>query len=269
MPIKVLVNRISWVGFHIYFRGALPMNDLEKYFTNNKGNYLHKWKHYFDIYDRHFSRFRNQKVHVLEIGVSHGGSLQMWKNYFGQKAKIYGVDINPDCKKLEEEQISIFIGSQEDRLFLRSLKDIIPQLDILIDDGGHSMKQQVATFDELYEHINSNGVYLCEDIHTSYKGKWRRGYKKKGSFVEYSKNFIDYINAWHSKTRKLTVTEFTKTAYSLHYYLGILVIEKKPIEKPVELRTGKLTIQSLPAPITRRLAIAGFHALKRLMRRST
>lgn len=65
----------------------------------------------------------------------------MWKSYFGDKAKIFGIDIDPRCKKLEEENIKIFIGSQSDRKFLRELKELIPKIDILIDDGGHSMKQ--------------------------------------------------------------------------------------------------------------------------------
>ena len=233
------------------------MNDLEKYFIKNTGNLIHKWKHYFDIYDRHFRKFRNKDVHVLEIGVSHGGSLHMWKNYFGTNAKIYGVDINPNCKNLEDEdqQIKIFIGSQEDRRFLRSLTDAIPKLDILIDDGGHTMKQQITTFEELYGHIGVNGIYLCEDLHTSYWNSFGGGYKRKGSFIEYSKNFIDYLNAWHSKTKKLVVTNFTRTTESLHYYDGILVIEKKPIEKPHDLMTGKPSIQSFKPPrsVTKKL----------------
>ena len=81
------------------------MNDLEKYFHENTGRLIHKWKHYFEIYDRHFSRFRGTDVHILEFGVSQGGSLQMWKNYFGHRCKIYGVDINKHCKSLEEDQI--------------------------------------------------------------------------------------------------------------------------------------------------------------------
>lgn len=215
------------------------MNDLEKYFNNNTGNLIHKWKHYFNIYDRHFRDFRGRDINVLEIGVSHGGSLQMWKDYFGPKAKIYGVDINPYCKALEDQQISIFIGSQEDRAFLRELKNKIPKLDILIDDGGHAMKQQIVTFEELFDHVDDHGVYLCEDLHTSYWRKWKGGYKRKGTFIEYSKGLIDSIHAWHSKTRKLKVTKFTKSAYALHYYDSILVIEKKPIEEPYHLKTGK------------------------------
>ena len=151
------------------------MNDLERYFTENTGRLIHKWKHYFAIYDRHFSRFRDTDVHVAEIGISQGGSLQMWKQYFGPKAKIFGVDINPYCKKLEEEGIEIFIGDQEDRTFLKSLTQKIPKIDILIDDGGHSMKQQIATYEELFSHIDENGIYLCEDVHTSYCPGWGGG----------------------------------------------------------------------------------------------
>ena len=94
------------------------MNDLEKYFTNNKGWLIHKWMHYFDIYDMHFSRFRNTSVNIVEIGVFQGGSLRMWKDYFGDKCKIYGIDINPDCLVFSEDQIEIIIGSQDDDIFL-------------------------------------------------------------------------------------------------------------------------------------------------------
>jgi len=114
----------------------------------------------------------------------------MWKNYFGPKARIYGIDIKPECKQAEEEQIEIIIGDQEDRQFLRKLGRNIPRIDILIDAGGHSMKQQINTFEELFPHIDKNGVYLCEDLHTSYRKGAGGGYKKKGTFIEYSKNFI-------------------------------------------------------------------------------
>jgi hypothetical protein len=221
------------------------MNDLEEYFENNTGNLIHKWKHYFDIYDRHFCGFRNKDINVLEIGVSHGGSLQMWKNYFGPQANIYGVDINPHCKTLEDHQIKIIIGSQEDRKFLRELKTQLPKLDILIDDGGHTMKQQIVTFEEMFDHVDDHGVYLCEDLHTSYWRKWGGGYKKRTTFIEYSKGFIDSIHAWHSKTRRLKVNDFTKSVYAVHYYDSILVIEKKPIEEPYHLKTGKRTMPPL------------------------
>lgn len=244
------------------------MNDLEKYFAGNSGRLTHKWAHYFEIYDRHFSRFRGTDVHVVEFGVSQGGSLQMWKQYFGPNCRIFGVDINPHCKKLEEEQIEIFIGDQGDRKFLKSLAEGIPRIDILIDDGGHTMEQQINTFEELFAHIGKDGVYLCEDLHTSYWRKWGGGYKKRSTFIEYSKNFIDALNAWHAKTSRLQVTEFTKSVHSLHYYDSILVIEKRSIERPFHLRTGTPTIANYrpPTSIGKRLKRCARREIDRLTR---
>jgi 23S rRNA U2552 (ribose-2'-O)-methylase RlmE/FtsJ len=109
------------------------MNDLQNYFLNNKGRVINKWEHYFDIYERYFKKFRDlPSVVILEIGVANGGSIEMWKNYFGPNAKIFGIDINPNCKNLEERQIEIFIGDQEDRIFLRSLAKKICQRRLLL-----------------------------------------------------------------------------------------------------------------------------------------
>lgn len=144
--------------------GGPTMNDLEKHFTENTGRLILKWKHYFEIYDRHFSRFRGTDVHIVEFSVFQGGSLQMWKQYFGPNTKIFGIDINPHCKELEEERVEILIGDQDDRSFLKSLAEKIPRIDILIDDGGHTMKQQIATYEELFSYVDQNGVYLCEDL---------------------------------------------------------------------------------------------------------
>lgn len=179
---------------------------------------------------------------ILEIGVFQGGSLKMWRNYFGPEALIYGIDINPSCKQFEDKNTKIFIGSQNDRKFLNFIKSEIPKVDILIDDGGHTMNQQIVSFEELYSHVKSDGIYLCEDLHTSYWKEYGGGYKNKNSFIEYSKNFIDYLHAWHSKERGLKVNDFTRTAYSLHYYDSILIIKKKPISAPSSERRGAMPI---------------------------
>ena len=214
-------------------------NDLEKFFLANDGRVIHKWMHYFEIYDRHFSRFRGTDAHIVEIGVGAGGSLRMWKKYFGPKCTITGVDVVNESKLFEEEQVQIVIGDQADREFLRELAAALPRIDILIDDGGHEMDQQIVTFEELFPHVAPTGVYLCEDLHTSYLPDFGGGYKKPGTYIEYSKSFIDYLHAWHAgDAQSLTVTEFTKSAYSLHYYDSILVIEKRPMEAPLDLATG-------------------------------
>ncbi|HLL60229.1 MAG TPA: SAM-dependent methyltransferase, partial [Candidatus Nitrosocosmicus sp.] len=125
-------------------------NPLKEYFKKNNGRYIHKWVHYFDIYHRHFDSFRGKNITVLEFGVWHGGSLQMWKHYFGKNAKIIGIDINPACKNLEEDQIEIYIGDQENRDFLKQLVQKIGAIDVVIEDGGHFMNQQITTYEEIF-----------------------------------------------------------------------------------------------------------------------
>lgn len=231
------------------------MNDLERYFYGNKSRLIHKWKHYFEIYERHLSRYRGSQVTVVEIGVSKGGSLQMWKEYFGPRARIVGIDIDPQCAAFAEQQVEVMIGNQEDRDFLRSLRQQIPIIDVLIDDGGHMMMQQIVTFEELFPHVAPDGVYLCEDLHTSYWQEYGGGYRSPDTFIEYSKSFIDYLHAWHAREPppprrkrwyrrqpppppRLTVSDFTRSAHSLHFYDSVLVIEKRAMVPPTDLMTG-------------------------------
>ena len=215
------------------------VNDLERFFVENTGRKMEKWKHYFEIYDRHFARFRGTDVHVVEIGVAHGGSLQMWKQYFGPKARIFGVDVEPNTKALEEPQVEIMIGDQADADFLASVAAAIPRIDVLIDDGGHTMRQQEVTFTSLFPHVSDDGVYLCEDLHTSYWGDFGGGYKREGTFIELSKGLIDSINAWHSRSPDLVVSDFTRSAHSLHFYDSVLVIEKRRLSPPEPVISGK------------------------------
>src|SRR5690348_13526202 len=175
------------------------MESFRELFDKHNGRLINKWDHYFEVYDRHFSKYRGKSINMLEIGVSHGGSLELWKKFFGDGLKIYAIDVNPECKKFEDSQVKIFIGSQSDANFLNAVIKEIPQLDIIIDDGGHTMKQQIVSFEVLYKHLLPNGVYLCEDTHTSYWYEYGGGLHKKGTFIEYAKSMIDYLNAWHIK----------------------------------------------------------------------
>ena len=227
---------------------TLMTNDLETFFRRHTGRRLHKWLHYFEIYDRHFSRFRGTAPVVLEFGVSQGGSLEMWQEYFGPGARLYGVDINPACRRFEEEGVRIFIGDQGDRAFLRRLVREVPRPDILIDDGGHLMAQQIATFEELYSHVQPSGVYLCEDLHTSYWRRWGGGYRRRGSFIELTKGWIDALHAWHSRSPKLQVDDFTRSTHSIHYYDSVVVLEKRPIVAPTDEATGSRLFPDYDVP---------------------
>ena len=225
------------------------IKSVQHVFNSHTGNIIHKWYHYLEIYYRHFQKYIGKDVTILEIGVYKGGSLEMWRNYFGDKCKIVGIDINPLCKRFENENVKIYIGSQSDKEFLKKVKLEIPKFDIIIDDGGHTMNQLRVSFEELYDSVSEDGIYLAEDLHTCYWYQYGGGYKIKKSFIEYSKNLIDQLHGWHSYQKKLVVSDFTKSTYAIHFYDSIVVFEKRRIEKPYHLYSGNIDekeIESIP-----------------------
>ena len=101
------------------------------------------------------------------------------------------------------------------------------------------MKQQIATFEEMYASVCEDGVYLVEDLHTSYWRHYGGGIRRRASFIEYSKRLIDHLSAWHIESRRIPVDEFTRSTYSLTYYDSLLVFEKAKLEPPVVRKTGR------------------------------
>src|SRR5215470_10204031 len=118
-------------------------------YLTHSGRPIHKWTHYLPVYERHLARFVNQTSTLIEIGVSKGGSLQMWKRYLGPFAQIVGIDVDPACRELTESQIAVRIGDQGDTAFLQNITDEFGVPDIVIDDGSHVMKDISASFDFL------------------------------------------------------------------------------------------------------------------------
>jgi hypothetical protein len=161
----------------------------------------------------------------LEIGCGRGGSAQMWKRYFGPHAQIVGLDINPECKKFEEDQIEIRIGSQSDLGFLQSVLDEFGTPQIVLDDGSHRMSDVVETFRFLYSRTAPDGVYMVEDLHTAYWDEYGGGVGREGSFIERCKILIDELNADWTRD-KLPPTEFTRSTLSMHFYDSIVAFER-------------------------------------------
>lgn len=213
-------------------------NPLAEYFLANRGRELVKWHHYFEIYHRHFARFRGRSPVVLEVGVFQGGSLQMWHHYFGKGAHIVGVDVNPRCQKFEDENTTILIGDQADPAFLARIRERFPRIDIIIDDGGHTMRQQITTFGELYPHVQPRGVYVCEDLHTSYLESYGGGLRRAGTFVEFTKHLIDALHAWYFMPEGAELDLYTTGTFGVSFYDSIVVIEKRPIGVPLVSTTG-------------------------------
>jgi len=215
-------------------------NKFENFFYKVKKKCsMHKHKHFFDIYETHFNQFLGKNPKILEIGVGQGGSIEMWNYYFDGECEIYGIDIDPDCLKHQDtlglKNVDITIGDQESNEFWDNYLFDKPKFDIIIDDGGHTMNQQIVTFENTYEKMSESGVYLCEDVQTSYFHAFGGGYKSEGTFLEYSKNLIDGLNSNYSDHsggnfipyNEDRLTAIHKSTKSLTYYNAVLVFQRQ------------------------------------------
>jgi hypothetical protein len=204
-------------------------NALATYFlSHTEGPGIWKWMHYFDVYQRHLSKFVGQDVHVLEIGIYSGGSLPMWKEYFGERSHIYGVDIEDACRVYEEDRVKVFIGDQADRKFWAEFRKSVPAVDVLIDDGGHLAEQQIVTLEEMLPHMRPGGVYLCEDI-TEINNR----------FAAYIQGLANNLNhaSWCALDNGVPgiaseTSTFQSSINSIHLYPFVTVIEKSEVPLP-------------------------------------
>jgi hypothetical protein len=205
---------------------------------NGERRVIHKWKHYFPIYERHFAPFVNRSATVVEIGCGDGGSLQMWKRNLGPHAQIVGIDIEPRCAKFEDDQVAVRIGSQDDTAFLDRVVAEFGAPDIVIDDGSHVQAHVCASFMYLYPRLSKSGIYLVEDLHTAYWPEYGGALYKPETFIEKAKSLIDELNGDHTRG-DLEPTEFTRTTHSMCFYDSVIVFERGLYTKKWAPRIGK------------------------------
>lgn len=145
-----------------YFRDYKDLDNIGRRFNTDKSSSFHN---YLKKYDFFLNKFRDKEMNVLELGVYKGASIAMWEEYFS-KAIIYGVDINEECRIYNEGRKRILIEdlSYEERI--KKLTDIGPE--IIIDDASHLWSHQIKAVYELLPCLPSGGVYILEDLETSF-----------------------------------------------------------------------------------------------------
>ena len=215
------------------------MKKIYKSFKNSP-KYSIKWNNYFDIYENLFQKFLKKNIKIVEVGIGDGGSLFMWKNFFGKKAKVIGIELNPDAKKLEKKGFKIFVGDQSSPIFWKNFYKKVGNIDILIDDGGHTNLQQVTTLMESINHIKPGGMILVEDTHTSYMKN--KGFKNpsKYSFINFTSSLIEIIHRRNPSLNK-NLNFIAKKINSIEYYDSITVINiaNKSLKKSKNLENNK------------------------------
>jgi len=197
--------------------GQARLETSDIYASYRKSKYLSiKHSSYFQVYDDLLSRYRNRKFTFVEIGVLNGGSLFMWRDYLGPEARIIGVYFNPGARKWEGSGFEIHIGNQADPAFWESFFKAVGDVDVILDDGGHSNEQQIVTTLQCIPHIRDGGMMIVEDTHASYMKIF--GNPSRYSFMNFTKRIIDRINfrfpgiqpsadAWEKAVYSTTVFE--------------------------------------------------------------
>ncbi|MEM7500317.1 MAG: class I SAM-dependent methyltransferase [Pseudomonadota bacterium] len=218
---------------------SLEQSELGRWFAANEGRVVDKWHHYFEIYERHFERFRGTGVRMLEIGVQNGGSQAMWRRYLGPDAVLYGIDIDEACRALDGEAGHVRIGSQDDPRFLKRLMEEMGGVDIVLDDGSHVMEHIATSFETLFPHLSEGGVYMVEDLQTAYWDGFGGGLGRKGTFIERAKGVVDDMHHWyHGQPVGAGLTK--DKVFATHFYDSIVVIEKREIARPRRSARGRV-----------------------------
>jgi len=186
-----------------------------------------KYKNYFPIDEKLFSKYRGKKITFVEIGVLSGGSLFMWRNYLGKDARIIGVELNPEAKKFEKFGFEIFIGNQSDENFWKNFFNKVGDVDIVLDDGGHTNFQQIVTCCSCIPNIKDGGIMVVEDVFHSYGISYgAKGFynPSKYSFINFSKKIIDDIN-FRFPGSKHFLFSLNKFVYSSEFFESIVAFK--------------------------------------------
>jgi SAM-dependent methyltransferase len=124
---------------------------------------------YDKVYESLFSPYKDLPITLLELGTYSGGSLHAWHDYFTQ-ATIVGIDNNVEPLDLPD-RVYFYRGDQQDREFIKGLTNLY-KFDIVIDDAGHYWGPQQASFRYLWPHLNKGGIYVIEDLGTSFDHRY-------------------------------------------------------------------------------------------------
>ncbi|GMU19468.1 MAG: hypothetical protein AMXMBFR12_06600 [Candidatus Babeliales bacterium] len=219
------------------------LDELGIKYGTDKSSHFHSYtKHY----EKYFEAFRKEPIKFLEIGFHRGASAHMWEDYF-TCANLYFIDIDPGIRAFSKEfkRVHLNIVNQEDEVALkRFIEKVGGDFDIIIDDGGHTMRQQITSFKVLFPHLKSGGIYVIEDLHTSYPYgpnyavNFGCANPAQETAVDFLKMMVDCINLPGARTTCADVSKcpahiianlpnYLAEIESIHFYCSLAFIIKK------------------------------------------
>ena len=195
--------------------------DIGKKYPSNKNK-----SGFINIYQKMFSEYENKQIKLLEIGIDKGDSLRIWRDFF-PKAKICGLDIIK--KDFSINGVEFFIGDQSDNNFLKDIIKKYESFDIIIDDGSHLSKHIISSFSFLYPYLNDNGLYVIEDLQTSYIPRYggsRINLNKRNTSMNFFKKLADSVNYEQFNKPFFKKNKFDGLVKSVNFYQNIIFVRK-------------------------------------------
>jgi hypothetical protein len=199
----------------------------------DKGSNYHN---YTEVYAKYFAPFKEKQIKFLEIGIYKGASVKLWEEYF-KNADLHFMDITLQATEYFSSRSHYHLYNQENpRDLQRFIQATGGDFDIILDDGGHTMNQQITSFSILFPHLKSGGMYIIEDLHTSY---WKsHGGGGANTTVNFLKSLIDEVNFIGSRTSRAShlnlplsiqteLNIYREKIYSMHFYDSLVIIIKR------------------------------------------
>jgi predicted O-methyltransferase YrrM len=193
---------------------------------------------YTQAYHRWLAHVREQRLRMLEIGLYNGGSLRMWRDYL-PNAVLHGIDIDARTLAYQDE-----IPNSQVRLVdqgsAEALEAFVAELggnyDFILDDGGHTMVQQIVTFEVLWPQIMPGGIYVIEDLGTSYFVEYGgRPVGEDGTAVAHMKRLVDAVQhehmtpgheSIHSAVSRVALAQVRRDIASVRFHPGQAIVVK-------------------------------------------
>lgn len=200
---------------------------------------------YTKIYAKYFDRLRLEPIKFLEIGIFKGNSVKLWESYFEKASEMHFIDKTSENIEYYSPKAQYHYLDQANFFDLYNFANQVGNgFDLIIDDGGHTMTQQINSFLVLFPLLKSGGLYVIEDLQTSY---WHNygGYGQigaplggPGTCVEFLKTLVDDLNYGSGVTinsdpdkipgqLKANFSYFQNNIESLHFHSGLCIIEKR------------------------------------------
>jgi hypothetical protein len=175
------------------------MKALQDLYAAHDGKVSDRWSSYLDTYQRLFAPLRDRPLRMLEIGVQNGGSLELWSRFFANAQKLVGCDINPDCARLhyDDPRVELVVGDANMDEVHDRIRSLVPELDLVIDDGSHLSGDIVRSFGRYFPMLGDDGLYVAEDLHCSYWKHFEGGLFDQTSSISFFKALADIVNHEH------------------------------------------------------------------------